>query len=110
MLPDSVREPLLRAAVIIAIVVGAAVLLIGPFLDLLAAFGLALTPEQRDAITSFLQAVVAALGSLGVAQAVRPQVTPVEAPVLKPGQQVTVSSGEGADDAFTAWLPREPGG
>lgn len=90
MLPDSVREPLMRAAVIIAAIAGLAVMLIGPFMAMLGTFGLGLTPEQVDAITTFLQAVVAALGAYGVAKAVRNQVTPVAAPVLPEGTPVGI--------------------
>lgn len=104
-LPDSVRQPLMRAATIIAIIASIAVLLIDPLVTLLVSFGIPLTPDQAGAITTFLQAIITATGVIGVGAAVHGKVTPTAAPVLPSETEVRI---EGSRDTVIV-RPSPPG-
>lgn len=61
----------------------------------LVAFGVAITPEQVDAVTAFAGALVLLLASLGVTAWLRARLTPVAAPQLPAGTRVVVTTAAG---------------
>lgn len=63
---------------------------------MLAAFGVAITEAQVDAVVAFAGALVGFLGLLGVTAWLRARLTPVAAPHLPAGTQVVVTDQKGA--------------
>lgn len=74
-LRDAGLEPLYRAAIAVAAIAGAVMFFVEPLLTTLVVFGVALSPDQTEAIANLVRALAGLGAPLAVAAIARPQVS-----------------------------------